>query len=65
MISKATLDKVAAKGDLRRVGEALDYFLTLALDEAAFTEFGPSESDIRDALRDLDEAVAFARKHWR
>lgn len=65
MVTKEQLDKVAAKGDLRRVGEAIDHFLALVLNDAVFTEFGPSESDISDALRELDKAVAFARSHWR
>lgn len=53
MISKESLTRVAAQGDLRRVGEAVDYFVALVTDEAAFTEFGPSESDIRDARREI------------
>ena len=60
MISKARLDEVALRGDLRRVGEASDYFVSLATDRALFAELGPSESDLRDARRELDEAVRIA-----
>jgi len=60
MISKERLDEVALLGDLRRVGEALDHFVNTATDRALFTEFGPSESDLRDAVAELNEAVRLA-----
>jgi hypothetical protein len=65
MISKERLDEVALRGDLRRVGEAAGYFFSLATDPALFTEFGPSESDLRDARHELNEAVRIATNFFR